>query len=100
MFHSIASGQHRIASLLLSRRCPWDFTMPKKTTLDDRTLKALRPGTAMWRKLWQTGKGNRRLIADGVVPSLWVRVTDKGRRTFVLIKRYPGHAQPAPGAIG
>ncbi len=74
--------------------------MPKKTTLDDRTLKALRPGTATWRKLWKAGNGNRRLVSDGVVPSLWVRVTDKGRRTFVLVKRYPGHTQPAPRALG
>jgi integrase len=64
-------------------------SMPRKT-LSDRTLKALKPASP----------GKRKLVHDAIVPGLAVRVTDKGRRTYVLIKRYPGHVHPAPRALG
>jgi hypothetical protein len=44
--------------------------------------------------------GKRRLVWDAVVPGLAVRVTDQGKRTFVLITRYPGSRHPAPRALG
>jgi integrase len=56
----------------------------------DRTLKALKPAPA----------GKRKVVWDALVPSLAVRVTDKGKRTFCLVKRFPGKAQPEYRAIG
>lgn len=65
--------------------------MPKKT-LNDRTLKALKPAPA----------GKTYDVADGVVPGLFVRVseTDPPRKTFVLLTRYPGSSNPTRRALG
>jgi integrase len=68
--------------------------MPKreepKKQLTDRTIKAAKPAKP----------GKRKLLWDALVPGLALRVTDKGKKTFVLIKRYPGSKHPVPRAIG
>src|SRR5262249_41293269 len=37
---------------------------------------------------------------DSIVPGLLVRVTETGKRTFMLQSRFPGSAQPTRRAIG
>ena len=37
---------------------------------------------------------------DAVVPGLGVRTSAKGRRTFVLVARYPGSRNPTRRALG
>ena len=76
-----------------------------KIELTDRTLKALRPGTKTWEELWRDAKGNKRtrpIMWDALVPGFGVRVTDRGKLSFVLVKRYPGSksGQPVPREIG
>jgi integrase len=44
--------------------------------------------------------GKRVLLWDALVPGLAVRVSDTGRRSFVLVKRFPGSANPVPRSIG
>ena len=61
-----------------------------KRVLTDRLLKSLKPAPA----------GKRPLIWDSIVPGLAVRITDKGKLTFVLVTRYPGSRNPAPRALG
>ena len=61
-----------------------------RQTLTDRTLKALKPAPA----------GGRYEIFDAVVPSMGVRVTDKGKRSFVLLARFPGSNNPTRRALG
>jgi integrase len=61
-----------------------------KRNLTDRTLKALKPAAAG--KLYD--------VMDSVVPGFGVRISDTGRRTFVLVTRYPGSRNPARRAIG
>jgi integrase len=63
--------------------------MPKRN-LTDRTLKALKPAAAG--KLYD--------VMDSVVPGFGVRVSDSGRRTFVLVARYPGSPNPTRRTIG
>jgi integrase len=64
--------------------------MLAKKPLTDRAIGAL--------KAAPTGK--RRLVWDALVPGLGVRVTDRGVRTFVLVKRYPGSRHPAIRSLG
>lgn len=61
-----------------------------RQTLSDRTLKALKPAPA----------GGRYEIFDAIVPSMGVRVTDKGKRSFVLLARFPGSNNPTRRALG
>jgi hypothetical protein len=61
-----------------------------KTNLTDKTLGSLKPAE----------KGKRRLIWDAQVPGLAARVTDKGKITFVFVKRFPGSPHPAPRKLG
>ena len=61
-----------------------------KRNLTDRTLKALKPAAAG--KLYD--------VMDSVVPGFGVRVSDSGRRTFMLVARYPGSPNPTRRAIG
>jgi integrase len=61
---------------------------PKKT-LNDRTLKALKPA----------GKGTYDRM-DPLVPGFGVRVSEVGRKTFVLAARYPGSPFYARRALG
>jgi integrase len=62
----------------------------QKHTLTDRALKALKPAPA----------GKRYDVMDAVVPGFGVRVTDKRKRTFVLVARYPGANNPTRRALG
>ena len=66
--------------------------MPKskepKRTLTDRFIKG--KGCRV-----KSGK-TRTLFFDAVVPGLAVRVTNKGAKTFVLVKRFPGSENPTP----
>jgi integrase len=61
-----------------------------KKALKDRSIKALKPAAA----------GQRYETMDAVTPGLGVRVTDKGKRTFVLVARYPGSPNPTRRALG
>jgi integrase len=59
-----------------------------KKRLTDRTLKALKT------------TGERYDVMDTDVPSFGVRVTERGRRTFILIARYPGSTNPTRRSVG
>jgi integrase len=61
-----------------------------KRTLTDRTLKALKPAKA----------SSRYEVMDSVVPGFGIRVTESGQKTFVLIARFPGSANPTRRALG
>ena len=61
-----------------------------KRALTDKTLKALKPAPV----------GGRYEIMDAVVPGLGVRVTPKGQRSFILVARYPGSANPTRRTLG
>jgi integrase len=63
--------------------------MPK-TTLNDRSLKAAKPAP----------KGKTYDKMDTLVPGFGVRVSDKGRKTFILVARYPGSSNPTRRALG
>jgi integrase len=56
---------------------------PRKA-LNVRAVEALRPAPA----------GMRYEIMDPAVPGFGVRVTDKGKRTYVLVGRFPGSEHP------
>jgi len=64
--------------------------MRAKKPLTDRTINALKPAP----------EGKRRIVWDALVPGLGVRVTERGVKTFVLVTRYPGSANPAPRSLG
>jgi integrase len=68
----------------------WGNEMHAKKPLTDRAVRALPPAP----------KGKRRLVWDAIVPGLAVRVTDKGQRSFVLVTRYPGSANPTARSLG
>jgi integrase len=61
--------------------------VPKKT-LTDRGLKALKPAT----KLYD--------VMDTITPGFGVRVSERGRKTFILIARYPGSTNPTRRSLG
>jgi hypothetical protein len=61
-----------------------------KTTLTDRKLKALKPAAP----------GKRVELYDAVLPGLAVRVTDTGKKSFVLIGRFCGSAQSSRRMLG
>ena len=63
--------------------------MPKRT-LNDRTLKALKPAR----------KGKTYDVLDALVPGLAVRVSETRKRTFILVARYPGSKNPTRRALG
>jgi integrase len=63
--------------------------MPEKKKLTDRKLASVKPAE----------KGKRLVIWDGEVPNFGVRVTDKGKRTFVLVHRF-GKKSPRPREVG
>jgi integrase len=64
--------------------------MPKKT-LTDRALKALKPAAAG--KLYD--------VMDSIVPGFGVRLSGSGRRTFVLVTRFPRNPKhPTRRALG
>jgi hypothetical protein len=51
-----------------------------KTMLTDRALRAMQPASP----------GTRKMLWDAVVPSFGVRVTDKGKLTFIVMRRLRG----------
>src|SRR5262249_41855827 len=58
-----------------------------KCNLTDRLLKALKPGA------------DRYDVMDTAVPGFGVRVSD-GRKTFILLTRFPGSNNPTRRALG
>ncbi len=62
--------------------------MPKRN-LTDRGLRALKPAPP----------GRHYDVMDTGVPGFGVRVSDTGRRTFIVIARYPGGRNPTRRAI-
>jgi integrase len=64
---------------------------PKKN-LTDRLLKSLADKPA--------DKGQTYDIKDTVVPGFGVRVSETGRRTFILVARFPGYKHPTRRALG
>ena len=79
----LAAGRNAVAKVLRAR---------PKQNLTDRTLKALEKRPAP--------KGDTYDVMDTVVPGFGVRVSEKGRRTFILIARYPGSKNPTRRALG
>jgi integrase len=69
-----------------------DSMAKPKRNLTDRTLKALA------RK--PSDKGTTRDEMDSVVPGFGVRISETGRRTFILVARYPGSNNPTRRALG
>jgi integrase len=61
-----------------------------KRKLTDRTLVSLKPAPP----------GTRYDVMDSDVRGFGVRVTDSGRKTFVLIARFPGSHNPTRRALG
>lgn len=51
-----------------------------KTMLTDRALRAMKPAS----------QGTRKMVWDAAVPSFGVRVTDKGKLTFIVMRRLQG----------
>lgn len=63
----------------------------EKVRFTDRALKALKPAP----------KGTDRYeIPDAIVPGLLVRVTETGKKSFVLVARYPGKKNPTRRLLG
>jgi integrase len=61
-----------------------------RENLTDRRLAALKAAP----------KGSRYDVMDSIVPGMGVRVTDKGQKTFILVARFPGSANPTRRALG
>ena len=61
-----------------------------KRTLTDRGIKALKPAKP----------GTLYDSMDTVVPGFGVRVSETGRRTFILLARFPGSKNPTRRALG
>jgi len=61
--------------------------MGKRVNITDRLLKSLKPKADRYEKM------------DTVVPGFGVRVSD-GRKTFILLTRYPGSNNPTRRALG
>ena len=55
-----------------------------RRNLNDRILKSLKPTEAGTLDVWDAG-----------FPGFGVRLSDTGRKTFVLMARYPGSKNPA-----
>lgn len=70
--------------MILWPRCGPGAKIMANRALTDRTLKALKPAPA----------GKRYERRDDLVTGLLVRVTETGKRTFMLQTRYPGSQQP------
>ena len=69
-------------------------TVPRRKVLSDQFIKgrSCKPPAA--------GK-SRVLYPDGIVPGMWLRVTDRGHKSFVLIARYPLKPKhPTPRSLG
>jgi hypothetical protein len=66
------------------------MTSPKKIVLTDRFLTNMKPAP----------RGKREMVWDAVQPHLGVRITDKGQRSFVVVKRQAGDARPTRHFLG
>ncbi len=64
--------------------------MATTKTLTDRAVQALKPASP----------GKRYTVYDALVPGFGVRVTDKGKRTFVVYRRMAGEPRPIRVALG
>jgi integrase len=64
----------------------------ERKNLTDRLLKSLEGKPAK--------KGETYNVMDSVVPGLGVRVSETGRRTFILVARFPGSKNPTRRALG
>jgi integrase len=64
--------------------------LARKVALTDRSLHALKPAPA----------GRRDTIWDALMPGLAVRVTDKGKRSFYVVKRRAGQRSPSWVLLG
>jgi integrase len=64
--------------------------MNDRKILTERTCKTAKPAKP----------GKRDQIADGIVPGMALRVTDRGQKSFVLVARYPGSNNPTRRALG
>ena len=64
--------------------------MLAKKPLTDRAIAGVKPATP----------GQRRLVWDGLVPGLALRVTDTGSKSLVLVTRYPGSRHPTARSLG
>jgi integrase len=62
----------------------------RKTALTDRSLKALRPAP----------DGARVVVWDALMPSMAVRVSSKGKRSFYAVKRRVGETHPTWVLLG
>src|SRR5689334_9746850 len=78
------------AANLLPARCQ-EGPMGRQL-LTDRLLRGLEKKPAQ--------KGKHYDVQDAIVPGLAVRVSETGRRTFVLVTRFPGRSNPTRRAIG
>lgn len=61
-----------------------------RQTFTDRTLKALKPASA----------GRRYEMFDAIIPNMGIRVTDKGKRSFFLLARFPPSTNPTRRTLG
>lgn len=61
-----------------------------RQTFTDRTLKVLKPAEA----------GKRYEMFDAIIPNMGVRVTDKGKRSFFLLARFPPSTNPTRRVLG
>src|SRR5262249_16053679 len=80
--------QHSISLTSLPNSCQKGGAM--KRNLTDRTLKSLKP----------TKQGTHEDVWDLGFPGFGVRVSDTGRRTFILAARYAGSTNPTRRALG
>ena len=64
--------------------------MADKIKLTDRKLRSLKAAKT----------GRRYEVMDADLSGFGVRVTDKGKRTFFLLARYPGSDNPTRRAVG
>jgi integrase len=89
VLHFIASGNIVLREFCCQYVARGESSMPKKT-LNDRTLRALKPAPA----------GETYDLLDTLVPGFGVRVSETGRRTFILVARFPGRTNPTRRALG
>ena len=61
-----------------------------KKVLTDRALQALKPAD----------EGRRYIVWDAMTPHLGVRVTDKGAKSFIVVRRRPGARDPDTIVLG
>ena len=64
--------------------------IPKKVVLTDKSIAAFRPASA----------GRRYIVWDAQQPHLGVRVTERGTKSFIVVRRRPGHTNPDTCVIG